>query len=195
MTFHNAVLIQTLFTAKQATIDSEGVYSLDGTVKAGIVNGKPKLGDSNLSVAVDRSLADSVAGLSVGVNAVVLGYSGKLLAGIGAYSFFMSAYTSIAFFWHDGGSATQTPITGYICRAGEFHMWLDYGVGVAVPGWTVKLLNGAISVINSIGGVFSSDARINTTIKPSYGAPLGSARIKDIPTESIPPGCSAKPAA
>ena len=179
-TFHQAILIQTMFTAKQAAIDVAGDYTLSGTLKAGIVNGKPG-GTSDVSLTVNQSLGDSLHGVSVGINGLVLGYSAKFIAGIGAYSFVVGPYASLnTTVGATRGSDAQTAMVGYTCRSAEFHMWLDYGVGVAVPNFVVKVLNGILSV-------FSSKAAISS----SYSTKLGKVIIKDI-MEYIPAGCAPK---
>ena len=179
-TFHQAILIQTMFTAKQAAIDVAGDYTLSGTIKAGIVNGKPG-GTSDVSLTVNQSLGDSLHGVSVGINGLVLGYSAKFIAGIGAYSFVVGPYASLnTTVGATRGSDAQTAMVGYTCRSAEFHMWLDYGVGVAVPNFVVKVLNGILSV-------FSSKAAISS----SYSTKLGKVIIKDI-MEYIPAGCAPK---
>ena len=179
-TFHQAILIQTMFTAKQAKIDVAGDYTLSGTVKAGIVNGKPG-GTSDMALTVNQGLATSLNGVSVGINGLVLGYSAKFIAGIGAYSFVVGPYASInTTVGATRGSDAQTAMVGYTCRSAEFHMWMDYGVGVAVPNFVVKVLNGILSV-------FSSKA----TISSSYSTKLGKVIIKDI-LEYIPAGCAPK---
>jgi hypothetical protein len=179
-TFHQAILIQTMFTAKQAMIDVAGDYTLSGTVKAGIVNGQPG-GTSDVSLTTNQSLGNSLNGVSVGINGLVLGYSAKLIAGIGAYSFVVGPYASLnTTVGATRGSDAQTAMVGYTCRSAEFHMWLDYGVGVAVPNFVVKVLNGILSV-------FSSKAAISS----SYSTKLGKVVVKDI-MEYIPEGCAPK---
>ena len=180
-TFHQAILIQTMFTAKQAMIDVAGDYTLSGSVKAGIVNGKPG-GTSDVSLAANQNLGDSLSGVSLGINGLVLGYSAKIIAGIGAYSFVVGPYASLnTTVGATRGSDQQGLLMGGVtCRSAEFHMWLDYGVGVAVPNFVVKVLNGILSV-------FSSKAAISS----SYSTKLGKIIIKDI-MEYIPAGCAPK---
>lgn len=181
VTLHNTILIQTLMTAKQATLDAEGVYSLSGTVKAGIVNGQP-VGDANLSVAVDKGLTESVGGISLGVNGVVLGYGGRILAGIGAFSLAVGPYVGLkATVGATNGSTQQGMLTGGSCRSSEFNMDMGYGVGVAVPNFVVTILNGILSV-------FSSKAQISS----SYAKELGTVKITSN-SRAIPPSCGGAP--
>lgn len=180
-TFHQALLIQTMFTVKQGMIDLNGDYGLSGTIKAGIVDGKPA-GSSDVSLTVNHSLADSLNGISPGINGVVLGYSGKFIVGIGAYSFVVGPYASISTtVGATRGSDLATGLVSYTCRSAEFHMWMDYGVGVAVPGFVVKVLNGILSVFGS-----------KHAISASYATKLGTAKIKDI-QEYLPASCAPKP--
>lgn len=170
-----------MFTAKTAMIDAKGVYSLRGTVKAGIVNGKPA-GSSDIAVTVDQGLTESMRGFSLGVNGVVLGYSGKILAGIGAYSLAVGPYAALSTtVGANRGSDQQAMTVGYTCRSAEFNMWLGYGVGVAVPKFVVKILNGILSV-------FSDKAQIS----PSYSQELGRVEIMSN-SRAIPPSCGANP--
>ena len=182
VTLHNAILIQTLLTAKQATLNVKGIYSLSGTVKAGIVNGKPA-GSADLSVTVDQGLTESLAGVSLGVNGVVLGYSGKILAGIGAFSLAVGPYVGLkATVGATRGSDAQTGMVGYTCRSSEFNMDMGYGVGVAVPHFVVDIINGILSV-------FSSKAQISS----SYSHELGKVNIMSN-SRVIPLGCGGTPA-
>ena len=183
VTLHNAILIQTLLTVKQATLDAEGIYSLSGIVKAGIVNGQP-VGKADLSVTVDKGLTESVAGVSLGVNGVVLGYSGRILAGIGAFSLAVGPYVGLkATAGATRGSDQQALFMGgSTCRSAEFNMDMGYGVGVAVPNFVVTILNGILSV-------FSSKAQISS----SYSHELGTVKIMSN-SRAIPPSCGAKPA-
>lgn len=169
-----------MFTAKQAAIDVAGDYILSGTLKAGIVNGKPG-GTSDVSLTVNPGMVDSLHGVSVGINGLVLGYSANFIAGIGAYSFVVGPYASLnTTVGATRGSDAQTALVGYICSSAEFHMWLDYDVDVAVPNFVVKVLNGILSV-------FTSKAAISS----SYSTKLGKVIIKDI-MEYKPPGCAPK---
>ena len=183
VTLHNTILIQTLMTAKQATLDAEGIYSVNGTVKAGIVNGKP-VGQADLSVTVDKGLTESVDGISLGVNGVVLGYGGRILAGIGAFSLAVGPYVGLkATVGATRGSTQQGMFTGgAICHSSEFNMDMGYGVGVAVPNFVVTILNGILSV-------FSSSAQIS----PSYSHELGTVKITSN-SRAIPPNCGGAPA-
>ncbi len=177
VTLHNAILIQTLLTAKQATLNVKGIYSLSGTVKAGIVNGKPA-GSADLSVTVDQGLTESLAGVSLGVNGVVLGYNGKILAGIGAFSLAVGPYVGLkATVGATRGSDAQTGMVGYTCRSSEFNMDMGYGVGVAVPHFVVDIINGIL-------GVFGSKAQISS----SYSHELGKVNIMSN-SRVIPLGC------
>lgn len=181
VTLHNSILIQTLLTAKQATLNVEGIYSLSGTVKAGIVNGKP-VGSADLSVTVDKGLTESLSGVSLGVNGVVLGYGGRILAGIGAFSLAVGPYVGLkATVGATRGSDAQTGMVGYTCRSSEFNMDMGYGVGVAVPHFVVDIINGILSV-------FSSKAQIS----PSYSHELGKVNIMSN-SRVIPLGCGGTP--
>jgi hypothetical protein len=57
-TFHQSILVQTMFTAKQAVIRANGEYKFGGTVTAGIVNGSPT--GTSLGRAPIKTLYDAV---------------------------------------------------------------------------------------------------------------------------------------
>jgi hypothetical protein len=93
-TFHQSILVQTMFTAKNATLNAVGKYGFGGTITAGVIDGH--LG-ATAPVFIDtkQNLAESLNGASLGVNGLVLGYGGKFLVGLGAYSFAVGPYLSV----------------------------------------------------------------------------------------------------
>jgi hypothetical protein len=57
---------------------------------------------------------------------------------------------------------------------------LDYGLGFAVPAWTAKALNFALSFFHA------------KPISASYSTKLGTLPIKSV-TDAVPPSCAATP--
>ena len=175
-TFHQSILVQTMFTAKNATFHALGKYGFGGTITAGVIDGH--LG-ATAPVFIDtkQNLAESLNGASFGVNGLVLGYGGKFLVGLGAYSFAVGPYLSVnTTVGATRGSDAQGPITGYTCRSAQYNMALDYGVGYAIPNIVVKALNSFLSLFHA------------KPITATHGTSLGTIPIKT-DSQTVPPGC------
>ena len=176
-TFHQSVLIQTLFTVKQAVMKASGNYRIGGTIKAGIVNGTLSA-TAPVFMSITENLVNSLSGVSLGVNGLVLGYGGKLIVGLGSFGFVVGPYMSVNnTIGITRGSDTQTAMVGYTCRSAELKIWLDYGVGYAIPNTVVKALNTFLSLFHA------------PTINASHGTSLGTASIYQS-SEGLPPSCA-----
>lgn len=181
-TFHQSLLVQTLFTAKQGTLSAKGDYSLGGTITAGIINGTP-VATAPLFVTSNTTLASELNGASLGVNGLVLGYGGKLIIGLGSFGVIVGPYASInASLGITRGSDLATGLVAYTCRSSTLDLFLDYGLGFAIPNWAAK-------AVSAFLGLFHAKP-ISTT----YGTKLGTVAIKHL-DEAVPPSCAAKPAA
>jgi hypothetical protein len=179
-TFHQSLLVQTLFTAKQATLTAKGDYSLGGTITAGIINGSP-LARAPLFVTSNTNLASELNGASLGVNGLVLGYGGKLIIGLGSFGIIVGPYASInTSAGITRGSDLATGLVAYTCRSATLELFLDYGLGFAIPSWSAK-------AVNIFLGLFHAKP-ISTT----YGTNLGTVPIKSV-SEAVPSSCAAKP--
>ncbi len=179
-TFHQSVLVQTLFAAKQATLTARGDYSLDGKITAGLINGSPSA-SAPLFVTSNTNLGSSLQGVSLGANGLVLGYGGKLIIGLGSFGFIVGPYASInTSLGITRGSDLATGLVAYTCRSATLVLELKYGVGFAIPEWSADM-------INAFTGLFGAKP-----VSPSYSKALGTIPIKSLP-EWIPPSCG-KPA-
>ena len=179
-TFHQSILVQTMFTARQATIRANGEYKFGGTLTAGIVNGSPSAA-APLYVSTTQDLGYSMTGLSLGVNGLVIGYGGKFIVGIGALGMVVGPYASVNISAGiTKGSDLQTTTVGYTCRSSTLEMFMDYGVGMALPSWSVTAINTFLSIFHS------------KPISADYGHSLGRAKITTL-SDAIPAGCAPKP--
>jgi hypothetical protein len=79
------------------------------------------------------------------------------------------------------GSDLQTAVVAYTCRSAKLEIFLDYGVGFAIPSWSAK-------IINTFLGMFHAKP-ISTT----YDTPLGTLPITTL-YDASPPTCADKPA-
>jgi hypothetical protein len=180
-TFHQSALVQTLFAAKQAVIRANGEYKIGGTVMGGIVNGKAT-GKAPLVIEVSQNLANSLSGVSLGVNGLVLGYGGKLIVGLGGLGLVVGPYASInTSVGITRGSDAQTSLVGYTCRSAIFDLSLKYGLGWAIPTWSANIVSAFFSIFHA------------KPIKADYGIELGTIPIKS-QKDSVPPSCEDKPA-
>lgn len=180
-TFHQSILVKTDFTAKQAVIRANGDYKLTGSIIGGVINGQPS-GKAPLFVEATQNLAHSLSGESLGVNAIVLGYGGKLIVGIGGYGFVVGPWASVnTSVGITRGSDAQTGLVGYTCRSAIFDFSLKYGLGWAIPSWSANLVNSFFSIFHA------------KPIRADYGLELGTIPIKS-QSDAVPPSCADKPA-
>ena len=159
--------------------NATGKYGFGGTITAGVIDGH--LGaTAPVFIDTQQNLAESLNGASLGVNGLVLGYGGKFIIGLGAYSFAVGPYLSVnTTVGATRGSDLQGPITGYTCRSAQYDMALDYGVGYAIPNIVVKALNTFL-------GLFQAKP-----ITATHGTSLGTIPIKT-DSQTVPPGCGGK---
>jgi hypothetical protein len=181
-TFHQSILIETMFTAQQAVIKANGEYKFGGTVTAGIVNGSATA-TAPLFVSTEQNLANSLTGVSLGVNGLVIGYGGKFIVGLGALGLVVGPYASINISaGMTKGSDAQGPMVGYTCRSATLDLFMDYGVGMAIPTWSASAINTFLSIFHA------------KPISSTYSNPLGHAPIKTL-YDAVPQGCAKKPEA
>jgi hypothetical protein len=178
-TFHQSILIETMFTAQQAVIRANGEYKFGGTVTAGIVNGSATA-TAPLFVSTDQNLANSLTGVSLGVNGLVIGYGGKFIVGLGALGLVVGPYASINISAGvTKGSDAQGAMVGYTCRSATLDLFMDYGVGMAIPTWSASAINSFLSIFHA------------KPISSTYSSPLGHAPIKTL-YDAVPQGCAKK---
>ena len=172
--FRQSMRIDTVITWNHAVISSAGSYSLGGKITAGLVNGAATA-TAPIFVTTNYGMADSLKGLSIGVNGLVVGWGGKFIVGLGKFGLVVGPYASLnVAAGITLGSALQG---GGACRASELDLTMKYGLGFAVPAWTVAALNQALE--------FFGFNRVN----PSYEAELGALAIKQA-SDGVPPKCA-----
>jgi hypothetical protein len=180
-TLHQSLVVQTMFAAKQAVIRANGDYSVGGAISAGVINGTPT-GNAPLFIKTNQNMAYSLTGESLGVNGLVLSYGGKLIVGLGAFGLIVGPYASInTSVGITRGSDLQTGLVAYTCRSAKLELFLDYGLGFAIPAWSAK-------AVNAFLGLFHAKP-----ISSTYGTKLGTLPIKTL-YDASPPSCADKPA-
>ena len=78
------------------------------------------------------------------------------------------------------GSDLATGLVGYTCRSATLELFLDYGVGFAIPAWSQDIINVFLSVFHA------------KPIARSYSKSLGTLPIQSV-SDAIPASCAAKP--
>jgi len=162
--FRQSIRVGTLFTGKGSTLKAEGEYQYTGAIRAGIRNQQPVADGPKMTTTV-TDLAQTLTGNAVGVNALLLAYGAKIIVGIGAFNFVVGPYAAV-----DASVGTT------ICRSADVNLWMEVGVGYALPQVVVAAINEFLSLFHV------------KEISSSYGKPIASLPIYE-GSKSIPPSC------
>lgn len=177
--FRQSIRVGTIFTGKGATLTAEGEYQYTGAIRAGIRNQQPVADGPKMSATV-TDLAETLKGNAGGVNALLLAYGAKVIVGIGAFNFAVGPYAAIdASVGTTRGSDLQAGVVGYVCRSADVNLWMEVGVGYALPQVVVTAINEFLSLFHV------------KEISSSYSKPLATLPIYE-GSKAIPPTC-AKP--
>jgi hypothetical protein len=176
--FRQSIRVGTIFTGKGATLEAKGEYQYTGAIRAGIRNQQPVATGPTMSATV-TDLAETLKGHSGGVDALLLAYGAKVIVGIGAFNFVVGPYAAVdASVGTTHGSDLQAAI-GYVCRSADVNLWMEVGVGYALPQVVVTAINEFLSLFHV------------KEISSSYSKPIASLPIYE-GSKAIPPTC-AKP--
>ena len=145
ITFNQAFIINTGFSAKNSILDATGDYDFNGGLSAGIVNGDWKL-SSPTSVTAVTDIARSEKGISVGINSLIMSAMLRTMAGLGTLGFNTGVYIDVRF----TGTVLRAPDIGFPCGAGTIEAFLDSGVGYAIPQWVTDAINFFLKLVSNI---------------------------------------------
>ncbi len=140
LTFNSSFLIETAFSAKTSVLNAEGDYSLGAGIEAGYWQNAWRVNVPHHATA-NTDLGNSVEGISVGINSIVMGFDVRTTIGIGAFGFTTGVYAGLRF----SGTALRAPNIGFPCRQGTIEADMDTGVGYSIPGWATDAINFFIS--------------------------------------------------
>ena len=143
LTIHTAFRLESEFRAKQSILTASGEYTTSGSLFIGVKNGVPQPLRPFTDTKAKVQLADSIQGISVGINSMVVTFAVKPMVGIGAFGFNTGVFVSITF---NGSVIKQSDIAPPRCRAGYMNGRIDSGVGYQLPAAFVKVVNGVLSV-------------------------------------------------
>jgi hypothetical protein len=144
LTFNSSFLVDTAFSAKTSVLNAEGEYSLGAGVEAGYWAKAWRLHFPS-QVKTNTDIGNSVEGISVGINSIVMGFDVRTMVGIGAFGFNSGVYMAFRF----SGTALKSPNIGFACRQGTIDINLDSGVGYSIPKWVTDAINIFLSPFTS----------------------------------------------
>lgn len=136
LSFNSSFLVETGFSAKTSVLNMEGEYSLGAGVEAGYWQKAWRLHFPS-HVSTNTDLGNSVEGISVGINSIVMGFKVRTMVGIGAFGFNAGVYVAFRF----SGSALKSANIGFACRQGTIDINLDTGIGYSIPKWVTDAIN------------------------------------------------------
>jgi hypothetical protein len=137
LTFHESFSLDTAFSAKQSILKGDGDYTFGGTVFAGLRDGHAVLDKPTFSKAV-TDIGQSIGGISVGINSMVIGFSVRAMVGIGAFGFNTGVYAGVDF---TGTVLKQSDIVMSACKMGGMNAMIDSGVGYSLSAPIMKAVN------------------------------------------------------
>ncbi len=145
ITFNQAFIINTGFSAKNSILDATGDYDFNGGLSAGIVRGDWVLSHPT-SVTAVTDIARSEKGISVGINSLVMSAVLRTMAGLGTLGFNTGVYIDVRF----TGTVLRAPDIGFPCGAGTIEAYLDSGVGYAIPEWVTEAINFFLKLVSDV---------------------------------------------
>ena len=158
--------LETLFTAQTGTLEATGEYQFGGEFKAGKVNGGDWRADGPTSVTTTQNLADTLGGVSMGVNGLVFAYGAKVIVGIGAFGFVTGPY--VGYNTVVGVNKSATLPGALPCGSGTLNTSMRFGVGYQIPQPVTDAINFflhalGVKPINSEGGIAKTEGLIDKT--------------------------------
>jgi hypothetical protein len=142
--FFNTFKLDTGFSAKTSILKARADYSASGALSVGYVNNH--WGASGMHMEMKHNLADSVNGLSVGINSLVFGVNQTLMIGLGAFGFSAGPYVSLV---STITGLDQSSVALRPCTQGTFNMGVYAGIGWSIP----KVVQGIINFFLNLAHV------------------------------------------
>ncbi|HMG84981.1 MAG TPA: hypothetical protein VK574_04530 [Terracidiphilus sp.] len=148
LSFEQAAIINTGFSAKNSIMNADGLYNFSGGLKAGRFGGSWGV-SVPMKISYVTDVGQSLEGLSVGINSLVLGCSLEGIVGLGVAGFTTGVYVTLTV----SATVLRAPDIASACRQGTIEAWLYSGLGYAMPKW----LNDAVNYVLS----FFTDDRVD----------------------------------
>jgi hypothetical protein len=139
--FDQAVVYNTGFSAKNAVLDAEGIYTFTGGIKAKYSSSDGFTVKIPTKITADTDIARSAQGVSVGINSLVMSAEFRTTAGLGTGGFATGVYADLIY----TGTILKSPDIGLPCRAGTIEAWVYPGLGYSIPGWLTEAINAVLA--------------------------------------------------
>jgi hypothetical protein len=139
----NTFKLDTGFSAKTSVLQARADYSAGGALSVGYVNNK--WGASGMKMEMKHNLADSVSGVSVGINSLVFGVNQTVMIGLGAFGFSAGPYVSLV---STITALDQSSIALRPCTQGTFNMGVYAGIGWSIPKVVQGIINFFFSLVH-----------------------------------------------
>jgi len=153
-------ILKTAFSARNSTLSAKADYSFGGGLGFTYRPGHFTV-DTPGKITATTDAVDSVDGISVGVNGLVLAYQAKVIIGIGAFGFASGLELGFNASW---GITNGSAIGIIKCRQATLTMTGTVGIGWAIPHLVAVVVNTILSIfktrIPESGGVRSAPVTI-----------------------------------
>lgn len=145
VTVQQVLNLKTAFTAKSSRIAGRGEYSFGGALGFGYRKGSWQV-DTPRGLTARTKFTETLSGLSIGVNGLIIAYQPRFYVGIGALGFSAGLWFRLTFaIGVTQGSAAVLPIPGAIpvvyCRSAQFTVTADAGIGCSIPSFVADVVN------------------------------------------------------
>ncbi len=149
VTLHQAFILKTAFSARNSVLRATGDYALGGSLFMGYHDGSWGAGAPTKFV-VRQSLLDSINGVSLGANGLVMAYQGKVIVGIGAFGFVTGPYFgyNVGIGVARGSDAAGLPLGMPVCRSANLDVGVAVGIGYSIPQPVTKAINFILRNLN-----------------------------------------------
>ena len=147
-TMRHMFMLQTAFSSK-GNVDAVGQYGMDGAIEMSFGGGGIRFGAPS-SFAVQRSLAKSTSGVTMGPAGLILTHQVRAIVGIGAFGFVTGPYvgvTSTAAVTKGSSADTMREQ----CREATLRMSIHAGVGYQIPKSIAGAINSVLSLFHVKG--------------------------------------------
>ncbi|MFG1777344.1 hypothetical protein ACGFIG_13055 [Micromonospora sp. NPDC049048] len=137
--------VRTVFTAKDGSFRAAGEYALTGAVGYGYH--RPFFGPVvPAGFTVRDSLTNSITGVSIGVNGMLLSYDVKFTVGIGALGFSAGLYVGLR---TTVGATLGSGAGLIVCRGAGINVTMRYGIGYSIPKVVADVVNFFLKVFRT----------------------------------------------
>jgi hypothetical protein len=145
LTFDQALVLNTGFSAKNAVLNAEGNYTFDGGIRAGLFDNSWVVSTPKMPKAT-VDIGNSIEGISVGINSLVMSAELRAMVGLGNQLFTTGVYATLVF----TGTMLRAPDIALACRQGTIEVVLYSGVGYAIAPFIVDAVNYVLSFFTDV---------------------------------------------